>query len=118
MARLYKLWDKQEALITPIGEVLTAEEVFARYPYARNPNAKLIICDADITLGRADSLGDLCKYYTAQGMELPDGATPQQKLDAVEAWETRTPDPLDPDAISAEEALYIIINGGAENEND
>ena len=47
----YKIWNKQDSLITPIGEVLTKEEVFSKYPMATVPELDFVICDTAITLG-------------------------------------------------------------------
>jgi len=47
----YKIWNKEDSLITPIGEVLTKEEIFAKYPMATVPELDFVICDATITLG-------------------------------------------------------------------
>ena len=47
----YKIWDKEESLITPIGEVLTKEEVFEKYPMAKIEGMEFVICDAPISLG-------------------------------------------------------------------
>ncbi len=86
---LYKLWDKKETLHTFTGESLTAEQVLERYPWVGNPKAELIICNADITLGRADSLNDLRRLYETQGMIVEENATPQDVLDCIEKWEMR-----------------------------
>lgn len=47
----YKIWNKEETLVTPIGEVLTKEQVFERYPMAQLPMMDFIICDSHIQLG-------------------------------------------------------------------
>ena len=47
----YKIWDKKESLVTPIGEVLTPEQVFERYPMAQLPQIDFIIIDGAISLG-------------------------------------------------------------------
>ena len=34
MSKRYAIWNKQDPIITPIGEVLTADQWKARYPVA------------------------------------------------------------------------------------
>lgn len=45
MLKRYAIWDKQSDIITPIGEVLTAEQWVARYPVAGVPSVT-IVCSA------------------------------------------------------------------------
>lgn len=85
----YKIWDKQEDLITPIGEVLTKEEVFERYPMARLENMKFIICDAPINMGVFMEFEQTKESYKQMGAEITDGMTDQEILDAITAFENK-----------------------------
>lgn len=50
MLKRYAIWDKQSPVITPIGEVLTAEEWIGRYPVAGVPSVT-VVCAAGETNG-------------------------------------------------------------------
>ncbi|MEI6296290.1 MAG: hypothetical protein WCO84_01415 [bacterium] len=47
----YKIWNGQDTLVTPIGEILTAEDVKAKYPASGIAGMKYVICDSPIALG-------------------------------------------------------------------
>lgn len=89
----YKIWDKQETLVTPIGEVLTAEQVIARYPMAGLPNFKFIICDAPISLGVFMEYEQAKQAYKQMGVPITDDMTEQEVLDAISYWEENPPEP-------------------------
>lgn len=98
MSKLYQLWDKKSDIITPSGKEFTAEEWMQRYPWTRRPGTEMVITAGEINGGRADNLNMLATMYSAQGLEIPEGATAQEILDLVEAWENRTPpEPETPD---------------------
>lgn len=85
----YKLWDKQETLITPTGEVLTKEQVIQKYPMAGLEHMKFIICDAPITLGVFMEFEQTKEQYKQMGAEITDTMTDQEVLDAITEFENR-----------------------------
>lgn len=89
----YKIWDKQETLVTPIGEVLTPEQVIERYPMAGLPNLKFIICDAPISLGVFMEYEQTKQIYKQMGVPITDDMTEQEVLDAISYWEENPPEP-------------------------
>ena len=89
----YKVWDKQETLITPIGEVLTAEQVKAKYPMAALPNFQFIICDAPISMGVFMELEQTKSHYKNLGAGITDDMTGQEVCDAITAFEENRPEP-------------------------
>lgn len=92
MAR-YKIWDRETDLVTPVGEVLTPEQVFARYPASSLPNMKYIICDAPISMGVFMEFEATKEYYKRLGVPITDDMTGQEVLDAISYWEENPPAP-------------------------
>ncbi len=92
MAR-YKIWDRETDLVTPVGEVLTPEQVFARYPAAGLPNMKYIICDAPISMAVFMEFEATKEHYKHLGVPITDDMTDQEVLDAISYWEENPPEP-------------------------
>ena len=99
----YKIWNKQETLVTPIGEVLTAEQVMAKYPMSALPNFKFIICDAPITLGVFMEFEQTKQMYKGMGVPITDTMTDQEVLDAITYFEEHPaePEPTSDERIAA-----------------
>lgn len=89
----YKIWNKQDPLVTPIGEVLTAEQVKAKYPASALPNMKYIICDAPISMGVFMEFEAAKAHYKALGVPITEEMTDQEVLDAISYWEENPPAP-------------------------
>ena len=86
MAR-YALWNKKDVIITPIGEVLTAEKWIERYPVAGVPSIK-VVCGGGETNGSFfGTLGSMVEHYTKMGCDFSNCTTDEEKLDAIEAFE-------------------------------
>ena len=77
----YKIWDGTEELVTPIGEVLTAEQVKAKYPAAKT--LKFIICDSPIQLGVFMEFTQTKEHYKKRGAVITDVMTDQEVLNAI-----------------------------------
>lgn len=101
----YKIWDRETSLVTPIGEVLTPEQVFARYPASRLPNMKYIICDAPISMGVFMEFEATKEHYKRLGAPITDDMTDQEVLDAISYWEENPPEP----APTAEERIAAML---------
>jgi len=101
----YKIWDRQQTLITPIGEVLTPEQVIERYPAAGIEGMKYIICDAPISLGVFMEFEATKEHYKRLGVPITDTMTDQEVLDAISAWEENPPVP----APTAEERIAAAL---------
>ena len=89
----YKIWNKQDSLVTPIGEVLTAEEVKNKYPASRIEGSKWIICDSFHSLGVFMEFTQTKETYKALGVEITDDMTDQEVLDAISYFEENPPEP-------------------------
>ena len=101
----YKIWDRETSLVTPIGEVLTPGEVFARYPASGLANMKYIICDAPISMGVFMEFEATKEHYKRLGAPITDDMTDQEVLDAISYWEEHPPEP----APTAEERIAAML---------
>lgn len=108
----YKIWDKQSNLITPIGEVLTPEQVFKRYPSSAIEGMKYIICDAPISMGVFMEFESAKNHYKALGVPITDNMTDQEVLDAISNWEENppTPPPSPEERIAAAIEFQNLLN--------
>lgn len=86
MAR-YAKWNKVDPIITPIGEVLTAEQWIERYPVASVPTITVVCGGGEINGAFFGTLGSMVEHYEKQGCDFSACATDEEKLDAIEAFE-------------------------------
>lgn len=87
MLNRYAIWDKQSPIITPIGEVLTAEQWIQRYPVAGVASITVVCSAGEINGGFFGTLGQMVQMYAAQGCDFSACTTDNEKLEAIEAFE-------------------------------
>ena len=118
----YAIWDKQSPIITPIGEVLTAEQWIARYPVANIPTITVICSAGEINGGFFGTLGQMVQMYEAQGADFSNATTDIEKLEVIEAWEDvmNEPDttPSAEERIAAALELQNVMALPVENDED
>lgn len=95
----YAIWNKKDPVITPIGEVLTAEQWIARYPMAALDSITVICAAGEINGGFFGTLGQMVTMYENEGCDFSNCNTPEEKLVAIEAFE----DKRNADSIAASE---------------
>lgn len=83
----YAIWNKQDMVITPIGEVLTAEQWIERYPVAGVPSITVVCSYGEINGGFFGTLGQMVQTYEAQGADFSACETAEDKLAVIEAFE-------------------------------
>lgn len=91
----YAIWDKTSPIITPVGEVLTAEQWIARYPVAGVPSITIVCGAGDINGSFFGVLSQMVQMYEAQGADFSEATTDIEKLEVLEAFEDaqNAPDP-------------------------
>jgi hypothetical protein len=89
----YKIWNGTDNLITPIGEVLTPQQVLQRYPAAGVAGMKFIIADQPISMAVFMEFEATKNAYKQQGVPITDDMTDQEVLDAISYWEEHPPVP-------------------------
>lgn len=98
----YAIWNKKDPIITPIGEVLTAEEWKQRYPVAALEHITVICSAGEVNGGFFGTLGQMVQMYEAQGADFSACETDEDKLNAIEAFED-TRNAADEGVVSNEE---------------
>lgn len=83
----YAIWNKQDPVITPIGEVLTAEQWIARYPVAGIESITVVCAAGEINGAFFGTLGQMVQMYEAQGADFSACTTSEEKLEVIEAFE-------------------------------
>ena len=88
----YAIWNKKDPIITPIGEVLTAQQWIDRYPVAGVPSITIVCAAGEINGGFFGTLGQMKQMYEAQGADFSACTTNEEILEAIEAWEDYVPE--------------------------
>ena len=87
MAKRYAIWDKVSPIITPVGEVLTAEQWKQRYPAAALDHITVVCGAGEINGSFFGTLGQMVQMYQAEGVDFSQCTTDEEKLAAIEAAE-------------------------------
>ena len=84
--RKYAIWDKQSPIITPIGEVLSAEQWIERYPVAGVPSI-IVVCSAgEVNGGFFGTLGQMMQMYEDE-VDFSQCETAEEALAMIEAYD-------------------------------
>ena len=114
----YAIWNKQDAIITPVGEVLSAEKWIERYPVAGISTIKVVCAGGEINGAFFGTLGQMVDMYTKHGCDFSACVTDQDKLDAIEAFEDAMNAPRnEPTAEERQAAALEAIASGATAES-
>lgn len=83
----YAIWDKVSPIITPVGEVLSAQDWKDRYPVA-NLDSITIVCGAgEINGSFFGTLGQMKDMYASQGCDFSTCTTNEEILQKIEDFE-------------------------------
>lgn len=114
----YAIWDKTSPVITPIGEVFTAEQWIARYPVAGLESITVVCAAGEINGGFFGTLGQMKQMYENQGADFSQCETNQDVLDVIEAFEDAANIPsTEPSAEERQAAALEAIADGQTTEN-
>lgn len=106
----YEIWNKTSPIITPIGEVLTAQEWIDRYPVAALSNISVVCAAGEINGAFFGTLGQMVQMYEAQGADFSEATTDIEKLEVIEAFEdAMNAPPEDTGESSAEERIAAAL---------
>ncbi len=83
----YAIWDKTSPVITPVGEILTAEQWISRYPVAGVPSITVVCGAGEINGAFFGTLGQMVQMYEVQGADFSACTTAEEKLAVIEAFE-------------------------------
>lgn len=91
----YAIWNKTDPILTPIGEVLTADKWIERYPIAGVETITVVCAAGEINGGFFGTLGQMVQMYEAQGADFSACETDEEKLEVIEAFEDAMNAPSD-----------------------
>lgn len=94
MAR-YVIWDEVSRVITPSGEVFTAEQWIDRYPMAALDDIYLVVSGGTINGGFCQEYTSMVDIYRQQGCDFTGCDTMQDHLDRIEQFEDEMNAPVD-----------------------
>lgn len=83
----YAIWNKSDVILTPVGEVLSAEQWVQRYPIAGVDTITVVCAAGEINGAFFGTLGSMVDMYATQGCDFSACTTPEEKLEAIEAFE-------------------------------
>lgn len=83
----YAIWNKKDTILTPIGEVISAEKWIERHPIAGVETITVVCAGGEINGAFFGTLGQMVEMYAKMGCDFSDCETAQDKLDAIEAFE-------------------------------
>ena len=109
MTKRYAIWNKVDPIITPIGEVLSAEQWIQRYPVAGLATITVVCAAGEINGGFFGTLGQMVQMYEAQGVDFSACVTPEEKLEVIEAFEDEMNKPKESVEPSAEERIAAAL---------
>lgn len=98
----YAIWNKKDSIITPIGEVLTAEQWIERYPVAGLDSITVVCSAGEINGGFFGTLGQMVQMCETRGADFSACTTDEEKLAVIEEFEEKANTP-DEGAVSNEE---------------
>lgn len=98
----YQIWDKVSQVITPIGEVLTAEEWKNRYPVAALESITVVLSAGEINGAFFGTLGQMKQMYESKGADFSDCDSNEEILARIEEFEDAQSIPVEEEPDAAE----------------
>lgn len=83
----YQIWDKKSNVITPRGEVLTAEQWIERFPMAGVEGIKIVIGGGVINGSVCMEFTGMVESYRKMGCDFSECVEDQDYLNVIEAHE-------------------------------
>lgn len=83
----YAIWNKKDPIITPVGEVLSAEQWIERYPVAGLDSITVVCAAGEINGAFFSTLGQMASMYEDNGCDFSACVTAEDKLAAIEAFD-------------------------------
>lgn len=83
----YAIWNKKDPIITPKGEVLTAEQWIERYPVAGLDSVTVLCGPGEVNGELFATLGQVVGRYEQAGADFSACTTDEEKLAVIEAFD-------------------------------
>ena len=85
----YAIWNKQDLVLTPVGQVFTPEQWIQRWPIAGLDSITVVCAAGEINGGFFSTLGQMVEMYTKQGCDFSECTTAEEKLAIIEEFENK-----------------------------
>lgn len=113
----YAIWNKKDQIITPIGEVLSADQWIARYPVAGVASIKVVCSAGEINGAFFGTLGAMRQNYESMGADFSGCSADEDVLQVIENFEDSMNAPsTDPSTEERTAAALEAIASGATGE--
>lgn len=109
MNKRYAIWNKIDPIITPIGEVLSAEQWIQRYPVAGLETITVVCATGEINGAFFGTLGQMVQTCEAEGGDFSACTTAEEKLEVIEAFEDERNKPKENLTPTAEERIAAAL---------
>ena len=109
MLKRYAIWNKTDSIITPIGEVLSAEQWKERYPIAALDSITVVCAAGEINGAFFGTLGQMVQMYEAQGADFSEATTDVEKLEVIEVFEEKMQTPAYSGMSTPEERIAAAL---------
>ena len=86
MAR-YAIWNKKDPVITPVGEIFTAEQWIQKHPMAGLEQITVVCGGGEINGSFFGTLGQMVNMYETEGCDFSSCNTPEEKIAQIEAFD-------------------------------
>ena len=83
----YKIWDKVSPIITPSGEVFTADQWKDRYPVAKLDSVTVLCSNGEVNGAFFGTLGQMVDMYEKRGVDFSAANSPEEKLQLIEEYD-------------------------------
>lgn len=83
----YAIWNKEDPVLTPVGEIFSAEQWIQRHPIAGIDSITVICSAGEINGGFFATLGQMVDMYKSNGCDFSNCNTAEEKLSAIEAFD-------------------------------
>ena len=83
----YAIWNKQDCIITPTGEIFTPEQWIERYPVAGLPYVNVVCAAGEINGAFFGTLGQMVETYQNEGCNFTDCNTPEETINRINQFD-------------------------------
>ena len=83
----YAIWNKKDPIITPSGEVFTAEQWTERFPVAGLNSVTVLCASGEVNGAIFSTLGSKTAEYERYGCDFSKCNTAEEKLAVIEAFD-------------------------------
>ncbi len=87
MTKKYAIWNKEDMIITPVGEVFTAQQWMEKYPVAALEHITILCSAGEVNGAFFGIMGAVVDMYEKKGADFSDCITPEDKLAVIEAFD-------------------------------